>query len=329
MAATKAVLAVLAVLAALALHFTPPAQAQPSFPSKPVRMVVPYPAGGSSDVLARALAHELGRAWRQPVVVENVAGAGSIIGAERVATAAPDGHTLLFTIDPTVVANRFLYKKLPYDPDKGLAPITMLGRSGQFVLVNPAFPASTLREFVEAARGKPGKVVYSSYGPGTQPHLFFETLAKREGLEFLHVPYKGIAPSLAAVVAGEAQVTVGSPAAAGAMVRAGRLRAIAIGGQQRASLFPDVPTTAEAGYAYARAVIWFGLFAPGGSDARLIARINADATAIVKRPDFTEKYIHGFSLDLIANTPEEFAAAIRADVEAAAEMVKAAGVQPE
>ncbi|MSP97755.1 MAG: tripartite tricarboxylate transporter substrate binding protein [Betaproteobacteria bacterium] len=319
----------LAALAAFALTSAPATQAQPSFPSKAVRLIVPYPAGGSSDVLARAMAHEFGLLWRQPVVVENIAGAGSIIGAEKVATAAPDGHTLLLTIDPTVVANRFLYKKLPYDPDKSLAPITMLGRSGQFVLVNPSFPANNMRELIEAARRTPGKVIYSSYGPGTQPHLFFEMLAKREGLEFLHVPYKGIAPSSAAVVAGEAQITVGSPAAAGAMVKAGRLRAIAIGGGQRASRFPDVPTTAEAGYPYARAVIWFGLFAPGGTDARLIERIHTDATTIAKRPDFTEKYIHGFSLDLIANTPEEFAAAIRADVEVAAEMVKAAGVQPE
>lgn len=320
---------VLAFLAALAVHLAPLAHAQQPFPYRPVRLIVPYPAGGSTDVLARALAHELGLLWRQPVVVENIAGAGSIIGAERVATAAPDGHTLLLTIDPTVVANRFLYKKLPYDPDKSLMPITMLGRSGQFLLVNPSFPANTMRELVEAARRTPGKVVYSSYGPGTQPHLFFETLAKREGLEFLHVPYKGIAPSSAAVVSGEAQITMGSPAASGAMVKAGRLRAIAIGGQQRTSRFPDVPTTAEAGYPYAKAVIWFGLFAPGGTDHRLIERIHGDATTIAKRPDFTEKYIHGFSLDLIANTPAEFAAAIRADVESAAEMVKAAGVQPE
>ena len=319
----------LTVLAAVAAQFAPLAHAQQPFPAKAVRLVVPYPAGGSTDVLARALGVELGLLWRQPVVVENIAGAGSIIGAERVATAAPDGHTLMLTIDPTVVANRFLYKKLPYDPDRGLAPITMLGRSGQFLLVNPAFPATTMRELVEAARRSPGKIVYSSYGPGTQPHLFFETLAKREGLEFLHVPYKGIAPSTAAVVAGEVQITMGSPAASGAMVKAGRLRAIAIGGQQRTSRFADVPTTAEAGYPYAKAVIWFGLFGPGGMDARLIDRIRTDATNIAKRPDFTEKYIHGFSLDLIANTPAEFAAAIRADVETVGEMVKAAGVQPE
>ncbi len=320
--------AVLVVLAAITLLCAPAVHAQP-FPSKPVRIVVPYPAGGSTDVLARALANELTQLWRQPVVVENIGGAGSIIGAERVAGSAPDGHTLLFTIDPTVVSNRFLYKKLPYDPDKSLVPITMIARSGQFIIVHPSFPANTLRELVETVRRSPGRIAYGSYGPGTHPHLVLEMIAKREGLQFLHVPYRGVAPSTAAVVAGEVQLSMGSPAATGAMVKAGRLRAIAITGPVRTARFPDVQTSAEAGFAYAKAIIWFGLFAPGGTDAKVIERIHQDATAIARRPDFTEKHIDALSLDLVANTPAEFAAAIRADVENIAEMIKAAGVQPE
>ncbi len=262
-------------------------------------------------------------------MVENIGGAGSIIGAERVAGSAPDGHTLLFTIDPTVVSNRFLYKKLPYDPDKSLVPITMIARSGQFIIVHPSFPANTLRELVETVRRSPGRIAYGSYGPGTHPHLVLEMIAKREGLQFLHVPYRGVAPSTAAVVAGEVQLSMGSPAATGAMVKAGRLRAIAITGPVRTARFPDVQTSAEAGFAYAKAIIWFGLFAPGGTDAKVIERIHQDATAIARRPDFTEKHIDALSLDLVANTPAEFAAAIRADVENIAEMIKAAGVQPE
>ena len=314
--------AILCILSAV------PALAQ-QFPSKPVRLLIPWPAGGSTDVLGRALAHELSAVWKQPVVVENPAGAGSIVGAERVAAAAPDGYTLMVTIDATTVHNRFLYKKLPYDPDKSFAPITMIARSGQFVIANPSFPAKTLRELVDYARRNPGKVAYSSYGMGSQPHLFFETLAKREGVQFLHVPYKGVAPATMATVAGEVQATVASPAASGAQVRAGRTVALAIGGAQRASRFPDVPTIAESGYPYAAAIIWFGLFAPGGTDPQLVDRIYRDATAIVKQPDFVEKYISAFSLDLVANTPAEFAAAIRADVEITAEMVKAAGLRPE
>lgn len=305
-----------------------PALAQ-QYPAKPVRMLIPWPAGGSTDALGRALAHELSGVWKQPVVVENAAGAGSVVGAERVAGAAPDAYTLMFTIDMTTVHNRFLYKKLPYDPDKSFAPITMIARSGQFVIATPSFPANDLRELVEMARREPGKVTYGSQGLGSQPHLFFETIAKREGVQFLHVPYKGVAPSITATVAGEVNMTVASPASSGAQVRAGRAKALAIGGAQRASRFPDVPTITESGYPNAAAHIWFGLFAPGGTSAQLVDRIYRDATAIARRPEFVEKYITAFSLDLVANTPAELAAAIRADVEVMADMVKAAGVQPE
>lgn len=312
----------------LCVVFSVPALAQ-QFPTKAVRILIPWPAGGSTDVLGRALAGELTKAWGQPVVVENPAGAGSIIGAERVASAAPDGHTLMVTIDTTTVHNRFLYKKLPYDPDKSFAPITMIARSGQFILANPALPAKNLRELIDYARKNPGKVAYASYGQGSQPHLFFETIAKNEGVKFLHVPYKGVAPSVTATVAGEVQVTVSSPAASGAQVRAGRARALAIGGPQRTNLFPDVPTVTESGYQYAAAQIWFGLFAPGGTSPQLMEKIHRDTLAIIKRPEFVEKYITAFSLNLVANTPAEFAAAIRSDVNVITKMVQAAGVKAE
>lgn len=322
----KRFMAILAV-ATFGIVVTLPAYAQ-SFPSKTVRILVPWPAGGSTDVLARALANELGKTWGHAVIVENPAGAASIIGAEKAATASPDGHTLLLTIDPTVVANRFLYKKLPYDPDKGLLPVTMIARSGQFIIANPSFPAKNLKELVEIARKTPGKVAYASYGVGSQPNLLFETLAKREHLDLLHVPYKGVAPVVNATVAGETQVTVASPAASGAMVRAGRVRPLAIGGSKRSPLFPNVPTIAESGFPYIASTIWFGLFAPGGTNPQLIERIARDVDTIVRKPEFVDKYITAFSLDLVASTPAEFAAMIRADVETTAEMVKAAGVDP-
>ena len=299
------------------------------FPSRTVMIVVPYPAGGSTDVLARALAADLSKVWGQPVVVENVGGASSIIGANKVAKSAPDGHTLLLTIDPTVVSNRFLFKSLPYDPDKGLVPITLLARSGQMVLANPSFPANNLREVVDAARASPGKIAYASFGIGTTAHLMFETIGQREGVQFLHVPYKGIMPDVLAVAAGEVQLTLASPATAGPMVRAGKIKALAIGGQKRSSLFPEVPTVAEAGYPYVDSVIWWGIFAPGGTSEQLVDRIHHDVTDIVKRPDFVEKYLTKFGIDLVASTPAEMAATIRDDVKITAEMVKAAGVQPQ
>lgn len=299
------------------------------FPSRTILIVVPYPAGGSTDVLARALGSELSKVWGQSVMVENISGASSIIGANKVAKAAPDGHTLLLTIDPTVVSNRFLFKDLPYDPDKSLVPITMIARSGEMVLANPSFPANNLREVVDAARDSPGKVAYASFGIGTTAHLMFETIGKREDVHFLHVPYKGIMPDVLAVAAGEVQVTLASPAAAGSMVRAGKIKALAIGGLKRSSLFPDVPTIAEAGYPYVDSVIWWGLFAPRGTSAQLVDRINHDVTNIVKRPEIIQKYFAAYGLDPVADTPSEFVATIRADVKITAEMVKAAGVQPQ
>ena len=300
-----------------------------AFLSRTVFIVVPYPAGGSTDALARALANELSKLWKQSVVVENIGGASSIIGASKVANATPDGNTLLLTIDPTVVSNRFLYKQLPYDPDKSLIPITMLAKSGQLVIANPSFPAKNLRELVDAARRTPGKVAYASYGMGTQPNLLFETIGKREGVQFLHVPYKGIAPDVNAVMAGEVQISVASPAASGSMVKAGMIKALAIGGSKRSSLFPDVPTIAESGYPYVNSVIWWGLFAPGGTSAQLVDRISQDVASVAKQPDFIEKYFTAFGLDPVMDTPAEFAATIRSDVKITAEMVKAAGVKPE
>ncbi len=299
-----------------------------TFPSRNVFIVVPYPAGGSTDALARALANELSKVWKESVVVENIGGAGSIIGARKVAEASPDGHTLLLTIDPTVVSNRFLYENLPYDPDKSLIPITMLAKSGQLVIANPSFLANNLRELIDVARQAPGKIAYASYGIGTQPNLLFETLGKNEDVQFLHVPYKGIAPDVNAVMTGEVQVSVASPAASGALVRAGKVKALAIGGPKRSNLFPNVPTLAESGYPYVDAVIWWGLFAPKGTSTDLIDRISRDVAAITAQPDFIKKYLTAFGLDPVTDTPTEFAAAIRRDVEVTAKMVKAAGVKP-
>lgn len=318
-----------ALALALAMLAVPLQGLAQGFPARQVRVVVPYPPGGSIDILARALAPELSQAWGQPVVVENIAGAGSIIGAEKVATAAPDGHTLLMTVNATVVGNRFLFKKLPYDPDRSFAPVTMVAQSGQFILAHPSLAAKNLRELVEQARREPGKLAYGSFGLGTQPQLLFETMAKREGIQFLHVPYKGIAPTMTAVIAGEVLLSTASPAQSGALVRAGKLRALAIGSATRSGAFPDVPTSAEAGYPYALASIWFAMFAPGGTPPALVDRIQKDVATVARKPDFTEKQITSRGMDLVASTPADFAAAIKAEIELTAEMVKAAGVTPE
>ena len=322
MIAARALALCALLLASLCAH----AQA---YPNRLVKIVVPYPPAGTIDLLARGLAPELSALWGQPVVVENIPGAGSLVGAERAANAPPDGYTLFMTVNPTVVGNRFLFKKLPYDPDKSFAPVSMIAQSGQFIVVHPSVPANTLKELIELARREPGKIAYSSFGNGSQPQLLFETIAKREGVQFLHVPYKGIAHAITAIVAGEVQLNVASPALTGALVKSGKLKVLALGARTRTKAYPDVPTVAEAGYPYALASIWLGIFAPGGTPAALVERIRRDVSTIANRPDFIDRQITGRSFDLVAGTPAEFAAAIRAEVEITAEMVKAAGIQPE
>ncbi len=313
---------------ALLLVFSGTLCAQP-FPSKPIRFIVPYPPGGTIDVMARAIAPEMSVLWNQPVVVENIGGAGSVIGTERAAAAPPDGHTLLLTVNPTVVGNRFLFKKLPYDPDKSIVPVTMLAQGGQFIFAHPAFPANTLRELVELARREPGKIPYASFGNGSQPQLLFETIGKRENVRLLHVPYKGIAQATTAVVAGEVQLCVASAAQAGALIKAGKLKALAVASERRATGFTDIPTVAEAGYPYALASVWLGVFAPGGMTPALIDRLQRDFASVARRPDFVERHITGRGFELVANTPAAFAAAIRAETELAGEMVRAANIQAE
>lgn len=305
-----------------------PAFAQ-SFPSRNVRIILPFAAGGTADLLARPLARELSSIWGHQVLIVNIPGGDMTIGTSRAAAAAPDGYTLLMTAHPPILGNRFLFKKLPYDPDRSLMPLTMLARSGSFLLVHPSFPAKSVRELVAVARGMPGKIAYSSTGRGSGPLLVLETLAKREGLSFIHVPYKGQSPGLTALVSGEVAISVSTPAGSGAMVKAGKVRAIAITTPNRSKLFPDVPTTAESGYPYLIYTLWFGLFAPAGTSAPTVERIHHDATAILKKPEFVEKYITPAGFELVANSPADFADAIRADVVTVGAMVKAANIQPE
>jgi tripartite-type tricarboxylate transporter receptor subunit TctC len=299
-----------------------------AFPANRVTIVVPFPPGGGTDIIARGLANELGNLWKQPVVIENDGGANSIIGATRVARAKPDGYMLLLTVDSTIVHNRFLFKNLAYDPDKGLLPITMLARSGQLVIATKSLQANNLKELVDLGHNTPGGITYGSTGPGTQPNLMFETMASHEGIKFLQVPYKGINPIVTAVMTGEVQISTASPLSAGAMLDAGQIKAIAIGGTKRLAKYPNIPTIAESGYAYLDSTTWWGLFAPAGMSPELLAKINHDVVTVAQQPDFTEKYFSKLGVEPALDTPAEFAAEIRSNVKTIGEMVKAAGVKP-
>jgi tripartite-type tricarboxylate transporter receptor subunit TctC len=280
----------------LAIGVATGAGAQP-FPALVVRVIVPFPPGGGIDVLMRVVAAELTAKWGQAVIIENRAGAGSTIGADAVAKAAPDGHTLLATANQTFTANRFLYKTLPYDAERGFVPITLLAQSDQFVLAHPAFPANDLRELV--------------------------------ALDLLHVPYKGIAPLITATIAGEVMLSTGSAGVAGELLKAGRLKALAIAGKRRAGQFPNVPTTAEQGHPYLLATIWYGLFAPAATPAAVVEKIGDEVRALLKTPAFAEKHVLSKGLEVVASTPEELAAVIRDETLSVGEMIRAAGVQAE
>ena len=300
-----------------------------SFPARPVRIVNPFPAGGGIDAVVRALGVELTAKWGQPVLVENRAGAGGNIGAEAVARSAADGYTLLASVNQAFSANRFLYRSLGYDPDKSFAPVSLMVRNDQFFLAHPSLRARDLREAIELARREPGKLSYGSFGIGSQPHLAFSLINRKQGTDILHVPYKGIAPLMSAVTSGEVMLATGTSGVAGELMKAGKLKGLAIAGKQRSPLFPAVPTTAELGYPELLVSIWFGLFAPAGTPQAIVDRIGDDVRAILKSPAFIERHLAARGYDVVASSAAELSAAIRDETMAVAEMIKAAGVAPE
>ncbi|MDB5854267.1 MAG: tripartite tricarboxylate transporter substrate binding protein [Herminiimonas sp.] len=318
-----------AVAALLGMALAASAEAQQAFPNKPVTVIVPYAPGGGVDIMIRAVAAELTQKWGKTVIVENKPGAGTLIGAEFVARAAPDGYTLLATVDQTIVANRFLYKKLPYDPDKSFAPISMMVESDHILIAKNNLPVNDLRELVATAKREKGKLNYGSYGEGSQPMLVYSLLNEREGLDILQVPYKGIAPVMTALIAGEVDMATASAGVAGELLRSKRIKALAIAGKKRSPQFPDVPTTAEQGYPYLRSTVWYGLLGPAAMPPDIVSKINADVTAILKSPGFIERQVTARGLTLVANTPKEFAARIQEDAASTREMVTAAKIVPQ
>src|SRR5436190_19535911 len=258
------------ILAAALVAFATAAAPQ----TKAVRIVVAYPPGGGIDVMARQVAEKLTGTWGQPVVVENKPGANTILAADTVAKSAPDGNTVLFTTDATFSINPHLYAKLPYDAERDFIPVTMLVLLQQLLVAHPSLPANTLPELIRLAKDKPGSINYASYGSGSQPHLSGEMLKYRAGIDLVHVPYNGISLAVPAVIAGEVQLTFAGIATSAGPLKAGRIKALAIGGAQRSPLFPQVPTFAELGYPEVETHAWFGLFMPAGAPREAVARLH-------------------------------------------------------
>ncbi len=316
------------VLIAFATVLCAAAHAQ-EFPGKPVRIVVPYPPGGGVDGMARPIADRLSRLWNQPVVVENKPGASTIIGSDFVAKAAPDGLTLLFTSDSSITSNPHLYPKMPFDPVKDLAPVTQLIDLFQMVVAHPSVPARTMQELVELAKARPGTLNYGSYGSGSQPNLLFEALKTQTGISITHIPYKGIAPALTAAVAGEVQLTMGGTATSRGYFVAGRLKPLAIARAQRLPALPEVPTLREAGFPDTDPKPWFGLFAPAGTPAAILEKIQKDVHAIITDPEFDKREMTGKGYGAVGSTPAEFAAFIKNDLEYKGRLIKLSGAKAE
>lgn len=298
------------------------------WPEKPIKLVVPFPPGGGADFAARVLGVKMGEGLGQPIIVENKAGAGTTIANEAVAKAAPDGYTLLqpnrdMTISPSI------YASLAYDTVKGFAWIGKAG-DGPFILcVNPNVPARSLAELVALAKAQPGRVAYGQLGVGGIVHMNMESLMRHLGIELLPVPYKGAGPALSAAISGELQVTMTALTGALPFVRDGKLRALAVGLDERSVLLPDVPTVAEAGGGEGTVVpTFFGFAAPAGTPRPIIERISAELRRVMSLPEIVDKLIQGGTVPAFS-TPEQFQAQITADVERFGKLAKAIGIQPQ
>jgi tripartite-type tricarboxylate transporter receptor subunit TctC len=315
-------------MAVAGLMFGPIVHAQ-EFPNHIVKIIVPYPAGGGVDGLARPIAERLGRLWGQSVIIENKPGASTMIGGAEVARATPDGHTLLFTSDSSITSNPHLFKKMLYDPIKELAPVTQLIDLHQFVLVHPSVSANTMKELVALAKERPNALNYGSYGKGSQPHLLFEMLRKETGAQIQQISYRGIAPAITAVLAGEVQMTLGSVAVAAGHIEGKRLKALAIGRQTRLPSHPEIPTLREAGFPDIEPRSWFGLLAPAGTPPSVVGKIQKDVAAILNEPDFKARFIDRAGHTGVGSSPKAFAKFIREDLDAKGRLIAAAGIVAE
>lgn len=314
------------LLAACAALWLGAPLAQTNYPTKPIRFIVTFPPGGSSDLIARALATVLSDRLRQQVLVENRPGAGGNIGMEFVAKAAPDGYTMGLGAAGALAANVSLYKNMPYDPVKDFAPVSNVAFVPFFLVAKSALPANDLRELVALASAKPGQLMLGYGGNGTAMHLSGELFKLMAKVQLTNVPYKGSGPAAMDAVAGQLDLAVVDVASAIAQVKAGRLKAIAVTSARRVSAAPDVPTFAEAGLAGYEATGWFGVVMPAGTPGEIVGRMNGELVAALKRGEIRERVIAA-GAEPSPSTPQEFGALIRDEIAKWAEVVKASGAR--
>jgi tripartite-type tricarboxylate transporter receptor subunit TctC len=313
-------------IVALALAaFASAANAQ-AWPSKPIKWIVPFAPGGTTDILARTISEKLSQALGQPVIIENKPGAGGGVGAEFTAKAPADGYTIMGGTISTHAINASLYKSLPYDPIKDFAPITLIARVPNMLVVNPDVPAKNVAELIALMKANPAKYTFASSGNGTSQHLSGELFKAMAGVDMQHIPYKGSPPALQDVVAGQVTMTFDNITTAWPLAKAGKLRALAVTTAKRSSIAPDVPTLAESGLAGYEVGSWQGAFAPAGTPPEIVKRLNAEMVKIINSPDVREKLV-GLGAEPVANTPEEFGALVKTEVVKWADVVKKSGAR--
>ena len=299
-----------------------------NYPTKPIRLIAPFPPGGSTDLLARVMAQKLIEAWGQQVIVENRGGAGGTIGVELAARAPADGYTLVMGHIGTFGANPTLYPKLPYDPIKDFAPVTLLAMVPNAMVVHPALPVRTVKDVLAVARAKPGQMLYGSGGNGSAAHLavvYFELLAK---IKLTHIPYKGTGPAIVDLIAGQTSMMITGMAALMPHIKSGKLRPLAVGTAKRLAVLPDVPTINEAGVPGYEATQWYGILAPAATPRDIVLKLNAEMVKALRQPDVRERLAADGTVP-VGNTPEEFGAHIKTEIARWAPVVKASGARPD
>ncbi len=304
------------------------AQAQANYPSKPVRVIVPYPAGGTTDIIARIAANQLTERLKQPFIVENRAGASGAIGSQAVAQSAPDGYTLLMGTASSHGINSALQKSLPYDAVKDFAPVTVVANTPNIIIANPNVPVKNLGDLIKLAKAEPGKINFGSTSPGGSPHMSAELVKMMASIDMTHVPYKGAAPMLTDLIGGQVQIGFDNLPSSIGFVKSGKVRALAVTTAKRWPGAPDIPTVAESGVPGYEVSGWFGLLAPAGTPKDILHKLQAAIADAVRSPAVS-KQLQDLGAEPVANTPEVFAQEIKDDVEKWITVVKNTGVKLE
>ena len=303
-----------------------PAGAQDVYPSKALRLIVPFPAGGAVDIMARDIGQRLTEAWRQQVVIDNRGGANGAIGSELVAKAKPDGYTLLMGAAGTHAINPALYSKLPYDAVKDFLPVALAANVTNVLVVHPSLPARSVREFIALAKAQPGALTYASSGNGSSQHLSTELFKSMTGTDMTHIQYKGAGPALTDVIGGQVSLTITGMSATLAYVQSGRLRVLGVTTARRSPALPQVPTIAEAGVRGYESNNWVGMFAPAATPADIVTKLNTEIMRIQSTPEMLAR-LQTQGAEFAPNTPEQFGAFQRADIAKWTQVIKASGAR--